>query len=42
LKNIKYINVDVKTVYASLKELNVELFINGLGRPRQMGGRPLT
>jgi predicted ArsR family transcriptional regulator len=32
----------LKTIYASLKELNVELFINELGRARKMRGRPLT
>src|SRR5919106_5788895 len=32
----------LKTIYASLKELNVELFINELGRPRGIRGRPLT
>jgi hypothetical protein len=32
----------LKTIYASLKELNTELFINELGRPRKLPGRPLT
>jgi hypothetical protein len=31
----------LKTVYSSLKELNAELFINELGRPRKTRGRPL-
>ncbi|HEU4448230.1 MAG TPA: hypothetical protein VFR94_26405 [Nitrososphaeraceae archaeon] len=32
----------LKTIYASLKELNTELFINELGKPRKSPGRPLT
>jgi hypothetical protein len=32
----------LKTIYASLKELNTELFINELGKPRKSPGWPLT